>query len=144
MTDQAKRFEIVILRPLQIVFLVSAVVFLFKGMWWWLVSCVVSLFYLGIVGSKLHPLQSASDLANGPVKGSMARIESELLPPEVKQMLVRHACTRVGILVGFVAGVASWAALGWHWYFALLFALFAMVFSGALLKLAFKTIQYKG
>ena len=141
MTDQAKRFEIAILRPLQIVFLISAVVFLFKGMWWWLVGCVVSLFYLGIVGSKLHPLQSASDLAQGPIQGTNARIEPELRPPAVRQMLVGHACTRVGILIGFAVGVVSWAALGWRWYFALLFGLLGILLSGALLKLTFKTVQ---
>jgi hypothetical protein len=140
MADQARRFEIVILRPLQIVFLVSAVVFLFKGMWWWLAGCAVGVFYLGIVGSKLHPFQSASDLARWPLEGPAARIESELLPPEEMQMLVGHACTRIGILVGFIAGVASWAVLGWHWYFALLVVGATMVLVGALLKLAFKTI----
>jgi hypothetical protein len=144
MINHAKRFEIIILRPLQIVFLISAVVFLFKGMWWWLVGCAVSVFYLGIVGSKLHPLQSASDLAQGPIEGTAARLESELLPVSVKQMLVGHACTRVGILLGFTAGVVSWAALGWRWYFALLIALLAMLFSGALLKFTFKAIQHNG
>jgi len=140
MADQSKRFEIVILRPLQILFLVSAIVFLFKGMWLWLVGCALSLLYLGIVGSKLHPLQSASDLAKGSLKGSAARIESELLPTEVKQMLVGHACTRVGILVGFTTGLLSWAALGWRWYFALLVAWFFMLLTGVLLKLVFKTV----
>ena len=78
---QAKRFEVVVLRPLPVVFVVSAVVFLFKGMWWWLAGCAVGLLYLGIVGSKLHPLQSAASLAHGPTEGPAARMESEILPP---------------------------------------------------------------
>ena len=61
MNDPAKHFEIVILRPLQIVFLVSAAVFLLTGMWLWLAGCAVAVLYLGIVGSKLHPFQSASE-----------------------------------------------------------------------------------
>lgn len=144
MADQAKRFEIAVLRPLQLVLLASAVLFLFRGMWWWLAGCLLSVFYLGIVGSKLHPLQSTSDLAQGPTQGTAARLESELLPLSVKQMLVGHACTRVGIFIGFAVGVGSWSALGWRWYFALLLACFGMLVSGALLKLAFKTIQYSG
>jgi hypothetical protein len=140
MHDQAKRFEIMILRPLQIIFIVSAVVCLFKGIWWWMAGCILGLLYLGIVGSKLHPLQSASDLAKGPTEGPVAQNESEILPPIFMQMLLGHACTRVGILLGILAGVVSWSNLGWRWYFAILFALFAMIFSGVLLKLMFKTI----
>jgi hypothetical protein len=139
-TDSAKHFEIVILRPLQIVFLVSAAVFLLKGMWLWLAGCAVAVLYLGIVGSKLHPFQSASDLSKGPLEGPAARIESELIPPEVKQILIGHACTRVGILLGFITGVVSWAALGWRWYFAFLVVWVIMLLTGALLKLAFKTV----
>lgn len=140
MADRAKRFEIVILRPLQILFVVSAVVFLLKGVWLWLAGCALGVSYLGVVGSKLHPLQSASDLAKGPLQGPSGSIESELLPREVKQMLVGHACTRVGILVGLTIGVVLWATLGWRWYFALPVALATMLFSGASLKLAFKAV----
>jgi hypothetical protein len=68
--DPAKHFEIVILRPLQIAFLVSAAVFLLKGMWLWLAGCAVAVLYLGIVGSKLHPFQSASDLSKGALNQS--------------------------------------------------------------------------
>jgi hypothetical protein len=105
MADQAKRFEIIILRPLFVVFLVSGIAFLFKAWWWWLAGSILGLFYLGIVGSKLHPLQSASDLAEGPLEGASGRIESKLLPPAIKLALVGHACTRVGILIGVTTGV---------------------------------------
>ena len=133
------RFEVVVLRPLQAVFLVSAVVFLFIGMWWWLLGCAAGVFYLGIIGSKLHPLQSAAALAQGPIEGPAAQIESEILPSEVKQMLVGHACTRTGIFLGVVGGVISWAALGLSWYFALVTTWLIILLTGALLKLAFKT-----
>ena len=138
--NQAKRFEIAILRPLYVVLLVSAAVFLFKGMWWWLAGCAVATFYLGIVGSKLHPLQSAADLAQGPIEGSGARIEAAVLPAVVKQMLVGHACTRVGIFLGVVGGVVSWAGYGLSWYFALVVACLIMLLAGALLKLGFKSV----
>ena len=140
MVAQIKRFEIVVLRPLQIVFLVSAVLFLFKGLWWWLAGCAVGVFYIGIVGSKLHPLQSAADLAQGPIKGSSARIESETLSVEVKQMLVGHACTNTGILLGVSGGVISWATFGLSWYFAIVLIWLIMLLTGALLKLAFKAV----
>ena len=140
MTDQSKGFEIMILRPLQLLSLVSAIVFLSRGMWLWFGGCVFGILYLGIVGSKLHPLQSASKLAQSPVKGPKAQIESDLLPPDAKQMLIGHACTRVGIMIGIIVGVVSWAVLGWRWYFAFAVVWFIMMLSGALLKLAFKMV----
>ncbi|OIQ80870.1 hypothetical protein GALL_373670 [mine drainage metagenome] len=54
-------------------------------------------------------------------------------------MLVGHACTRTGILLGVSGGVVSWAAFGLSWYFALVVAWFIMFLTGALLKLSFKT-----
>ena len=59
MTD-ASRFEPVVLRPLQFAFLLAGLVCLLSGNWWPLAGCVAGVFYLGIIGSKLHPLQSAS------------------------------------------------------------------------------------
>ena len=109
-------------------------------MWWWLAGCAIGASYLGIVGSKLHPLQSAADLAQGPLEGPAARIESEALPVEVGRMLVGHACTRIGIFLGLVGGVVSWAGFGLSWYFALAVAWLIMLLTGALLKLAFKTV----
>lgn len=138
MPDQLRRFEVTILRPLQIVFLLSTALLLIKGMWWWLAGCIGCLFYLGIVGSKLHPLQSTTDLVEGPIEGPAAHIESEVLPVELRQMLVGHACTRTGILFGVAGGVISWVALGLAWYFTLAVASFATLLAGGLLKVAFR------
>jgi len=124
---------------LQVVLLLSAAASLFEGLWWWLGVCILGLFYLGIVGAKLHPLQTATELVEDPLEeGTAARLESKLLPPNIQQSLVGRACTQVGILVGLVAGVVAWFGLGWSWYLALIVASFAMLIAGALLKLAFK------
>lgn len=120
MIDQAKRFEIAILRPLQGLLTISGVAFLLRGLWLWLAGCALGLLYLGVIGSELHPLQTASDLSKGPLEGRAARIESDLLPAEAKRMLVGHACTRVAILIGFSTGLVLWLARGWRWYLALL------------------------
>lgn len=143
MTNQIRRFEVLILRPLQLALLLSAVLTIFRGRWLWLGGCVLGLFYLGIVGSKLHPLQSASELAEGPLEGRAAHIERESLPSGTKQMLVGHACTRIGILVGCATGLVLWAAFAWRWYFAGLIALVAMMFAGAVLKVVFRTTTFE-
>jgi len=139
MTNRIRRFEVVILRPLQIAFLISAVILLFKALWLWLVGCALGTFYLGTIGSQLHPLQSASELAEGPLAGRAARIESEALPVSVTQMLVGHACTQVGILIGLSTGIILWGAFGLRWYFALPVTLFSILFAGAILKVVFRT-----
>lgn len=140
MANKALRFELVILRPLQLAFVVLILTCLFQGMWWWSGGCVVAILCLGLVGANLHPLQAASDLARGPTKTSAAQKESELLPPEIVNALVNRACTAVGILIGLTIGVCLWGAIGWSCYAAVPLALVLAVLTGAVLKLAFKTI----
>ena len=140
-----KRFEILILRPLYII-LIGAVFwetifsFTFKPMWLFVGVTLIGIFYLGIIGSKLHPYQSASNLAKGPLKGKAWVREQEILTPEMERLLVGHACTRVGILFGIMSGFILWFIMGWRWYFAIIVAWFINIIVGALLKLIFKTI----
>jgi hypothetical protein len=140
MTNKARRFELVVLRPLQVGFVVLVLICLLQGMWWWLGGCIISVFYLGLIGARLHPLQSSFDLAQGPTQSLAAKKESELLPPYIVNMLVDRACTSVGILLGITIGALLWGALGWSWYIAIPLTLVALVWTGAILKLAFKTI----
>src|SRR5258708_3947848 len=119
MADSVRQFEVVILRPLQLILLGVAVVTGFTRHWFWFGGFVLALLYLGTVGSKLHPLQTASDLASGPLTNPSALRESASLSPGVKIGLVGAACTRIGIFLGITAGFVFWFALGWRWYFAL-------------------------
>jgi len=136
--DQVRQFQVTLLRPLYVLLLVSTIVALFNGRWWWLACCVVGAYYLGVIGSKLHPLKSAVELSQGPLEGAAARVESVVLPAEVKQLLVGLVCTRVGIFLGVVGGAASWAYLGIRWYFAIVVAWIIMLLAGALLKVTFR------
>ena len=140
MTDLIRRFEIYILRPLHILFIGSALVFLFNGMWILLVGCLICLFFLGIIGSKLHPSQSASDLALGPLNNPVAKKELEHLSDETKRMLIGFACTKTALLVGFATGLVLWGGLSWHWYYALLVAWISILFFGGFLKTIFNTV----
>ncbi len=72
MTDQLKRFEILVLRPLWVAVVVSTLGFVLTAHWLWLVGSVVAFFCLGIIGSKLHPLQAARELVAGPTTGVAA------------------------------------------------------------------------
>src|SRR5208282_28820 len=57
-------------------------------------------------GARGHRIPRA-ELAQGPIEVPAARVESEILPIEAKQMLLGHACTRTGILLGVAGAVAS-------------------------------------
>lgn len=137
MSDPVRRFEVAALRPIQITFLVAAIACLFQGRWWWLAGCVVGLLYVGTIGAKLHPFQTASDLAQGPVEGPAAIVESVLLTQDQRRRLVGEASTRVGILSGVALFVLLLAALQWRWYWAGPAALFGLVSIGGTLKYLF-------
>src|SRR5258706_13114400 len=99
MTDQVRRFEVVILRPLQLLLLGSAVATGFTRHWFWLGGSLLALLYLGTVGSKLLPLQTVSDLAKGPLQNPTAGRVVSLFSPGVRSGLVGPPLTRVGSVV---------------------------------------------
>lgn len=140
MFNQVRRFEIAVLRPVQLLLLGAAVVMVSRSQWWWLAGCVLGIFYLGIVGSKLHPLQSASDLTKGPLESSEALAESAILSPGDKRWLVGQACTSVAILMGLALFVVLLGALDWRWYWAVLTAWVAMILVVVVLKVVFKSV----
>jgi hypothetical protein len=138
MSGKLIKFELFILRPLWALFIFSIFAFVFKTMWWWLIGSASGLFYLGIIGSNLHPLQSAKFLAQGPLENPEARVEAAILPIEVKRLLLGHACTRVGILFGASVAIVSFAGFGLSWYLAVVAGWTTTMLSGAGLKMAFE------
>jgi len=140
MWDPVRRFEVAILRPAQLLILAAGTVTALRGRWWWVVGCVLGLLYLGVVGSKLHPLQTASDLAQGPLEGPVAAAESAVLTQDDKRRLVDQACTRIGILAGAVLFFVLFGLFRWRWYWAVPAAWVAVMLSGAVLKLVFRTV----
>ena len=138
----AKKFEISILRPLHIYFITFAIICLLTRSWLYLFGAILGLLYLGIIGSRLHPLQSASDLTKGPTTGPAAIVESQLLsslPPQLTIGLINNACTHVGILIGLTVGAMLWLIAGWHWYYAIIITGLVFYYSGMILKTIFIT-----
>ncbi len=137
MPDQVRQFEVVILRPLWVALLATAGLLALGGHWLWLGGALLGVFYLGVIGSNLHPLQSAGDLATGPLTGPAALQEALLLPAQLQAPLVGHACTRVALLVGVASGAILFLALGLPWYIGLTGVLLGTPLAGAFLKLFF-------
>ena len=125
----SSRFERLILRPLWVLIILAAVAFGIKSLWWWVGGCALAAFYLGTIGSKLHPDRSASQLAQG--------AQPDTLAAENQSVLVGQACTRVGMLVGAAAVAVFWGLLELQWYWAILIGWFVLFGAGTALKLAF-------
>ena len=140
MISPIKRFEATVLKPMQILILIVAVALLLRRLWWGVPACILSLFYLGVVGFKLHPLQTAPELSQGPVAGPAAIREAEFLPIHLQVSLVSQACTRIGMLIGTGLALVLLAVFGWHWYWALAVFWLATLAVAAALKLAFRAI----
>ena len=140
MKDPARIFEIAVLRPIWAGIVLLAVFSGIRQSWWWAAGAVAALLYVGSVGAKLHPRQSAAELATGPLEGTAARRESSLLSPSEKLLFVGQASTRLAILVGLYAfAVAhSYVELPWYWCIAIAWGTFLL--AGASLKLAFRVV----
>jgi hypothetical protein len=140
MTEIVKRFEIIVLRPIQIILLALTVLGLIKQLWLLAIASAVGILYVGIIGSKLHPLQNARELMDGPIEGQAAKAEAAILPLETKRLLISHACTRVGLLLGSAAAIFSWHYFSFKWYISIFVGIICIFLLGALLKIVFKTL----
>ena len=137
MKDPVKNFESVVLRPLNILFVLPAIYFLMQGKWLPFIGCDSAMLFICHIGANLHPIQSARDLARGPLTNPMAELESQLYTPQQKKLLAGRACMKVGILVGLTIGVICWTILGWRWYFAIPAAWVTIVSTGGFLTFFF-------
>jgi hypothetical protein len=137
MHPSIRNFDRLVLTPIFWLSNIAALICGIKGWWLWLAGAVLTSFCVGIVGAKIHPRQSFSDLTRGPLKNPKAK-EEDAIPLEEQKILVSHACTSVGILVGMIVLVLLWSLASWRWYASIPVALLSTLFSGALLKVAFK------
>lgn len=140
MANPITRFEVTVLRPAQILIAIAAIALAARFSWWWIAGGIVALLYLGAIGSRLHTLQTAAELAEGPANGPAARVEANQLPPAVQTVLVGAASTRLGILAGCATFSVAWLALGTPWYLALGGAWIASLLLGVILKLTFGAV----
>jgi hypothetical protein len=140
MTCTVRNFDRYVLTPIFWAFNIAAVVFLVGFHWWWLAGAIVGSFYSGLIGQKIHPRQTVSDLSQGSVTGAAATREEISLSDLEHRVLVSQACTHVGILSGVTIGIVLGVVLGWHWYFAAIVGFICLVFIGAILKVLFRSV----
>jgi len=139
MKEKIRKFEIFILRSVQLILILLVAISAINKFWFLLGAGIVGLFYLGIIGSNLHPLQSVADLAKGPLTNPAAKEELKTISPEQSNILVGHACTRIGILLGFEVGVISLNIYHISWFLTVIIGLVVATITGSILKVIFKT-----
>ena len=125
---------------MQVILIVLVIFFTINKFWFLLVGSFLGLFYLGIIGSSLHPLQTAVDLAKGPLNNPVAKEELETISRGQSNILVGNACTRVGILLGFGLGVISFSIYHITWFIAIIIGIFFMCITASILKVIFRTM----
>ena len=141
MLNPVQAFERRVLRPLQFLLLTLIIFSGIEQDWWWIGGAIVALFYLGTIGAKLHPRQTASNLAKGPLGGAAAQREAASLSATEKTQLVGHASTRVSLLIGIYGFAATYGPLGLRWYWCAAIAWVTLLLMGSVLKLAFRTVK---
>lgn len=138
MPDPIRRFEILVLRPIHAILALCCFVLLFKGHWLWASACALGWFFLGFIGASMHPLQSASDLAEGPLENPTADFESQIFTDQFKALIVGRTCTKVSMFLSVFLCLVLLFAAGIRWYFALPISWVSLVFIGGFLKFSFK------
>ena len=135
--DPVKRFELWFLRPLWGITIVTILAAAINLRWWWVVGGVLSVIYLGVIGAKLHPSQSAMELAQGPITSASAIADSNAMARAERAALLLRACYRVAHLLMAWSAACFMVVLGWRWYVAIPAACFAWSFVAAVLIMAF-------
>ena len=132
-----RRFEKTALQPSWLLTLALGVSSLFMRDWWSLAFTALLLFFLGIIGSGVHPRMTAGQLTGGPTESQAAADEASALPFGLQLILVGRACTQLGLLTGLALSWVAMAVLGWRWFTAIPISLVTAVLVGAFLKYHF-------
>ena len=138
MSDPVTRFELFVLRPFWVALAITTTFAAFRAQWSLMAGALAGMFYLGVIGSKLHPLQSARDLTDGPTTSDAAVKESACLSDGVKSLLVGQACTRVALLLCITIAFVLLAELRMHWYIGVAVAWVVSMLAGGILKFLFQ------
>jgi hypothetical protein len=132
-----RRLETGVIRPLWAAAIIAAVTAGFTRHWWSLAAAIIAAFCLGLIGSGLHPLQTARDLAEGPLEGPASIPDERLVSGNTQLVLVGRACTRLALLLGFAVAWIAFASLHLRWFIGLPMAWLGAVLMGGFLKYRF-------
>ena len=140
MNYTVRHFDRFVLTPIFWAFNIAGIVFLIRFHWWWMIGSVLGSFYIGLIGQKIHPLLTFSDLTQSSVSGAAVTSEEISLSETQHKLLIGQACTHLGILSGVTIYFVIVEAFDMHWYYAAILGLTCMVFIGAILKVMFKSV----
>jgi len=120
-----RRFEVLILRPLNLVFLAAAVVCLLKAAWVLAVAMFVCCFFVGVIGQSLphRKQETISELASG---GTLPAHDEGLSHEDA--FVLAKTIQRTALLVGFAASLIAWkTGLRWYWILLVAFSTYFVV-----------------
>jgi hypothetical protein len=123
-----RRFEVLILRPLNIAFLVATIVCLIKTAWTLAFIMLACSFFTGTIGQSLphRKKQTFSELTSGK---AMPASDSEISPDDAYALA--KATQRLAFLIGSAGFAIGWK-IGLHWYWFLTLAFGSYFVAGLL------------
>jgi hypothetical protein len=119
-------FEVLILRPLNIGFLILAVISLLKAAWIVGIAMAICWFFIGLTGQALphRRPETFSELVSGSTPPSHDALSHE------ESFGLAKATIRAGAVVGFAAFVLGWkSGMRWYWLLLCVLASYAVTFA---------------
>src|SRR5579859_1117844 len=113
-----RKVEIFFVKPLSILFLIAAILYLFKMSWLVGTWMAFSWFVVGAAGASLHPRLTAAQLAHGTLKSASSEVAEGELSREDSFRLARASfnllavCGISGLILGRHYGFGWIAAFG--------------------------------
>jgi hypothetical protein len=106
------RAEVVILKPLSILYVCAALFFLFNRSWLVAVWMIVASFVIGVIGASLHPSKTTAELSRGTITPDWAA-PSPVLSHSESFELAKLICWLVTI--GGITGIVLSRHYGYNW-----------------------------
>jgi hypothetical protein len=100
----------------------------FHHLWFWVLAGVVGMIYIGLVGARLHPTLSASQLREGPTEGEPAIQEMAVMSKDERLALIATALNRLIPVLATLIAANLLVLATWRWYAAI-----PVAFVGAML-----------
>lgn len=115
MSDRSETFRQVVIRPLEGIFLLGALLALTGSSWWWFGGCCAAILDLEFLAYRLKKTGAATAFNAGAFVEAAAGTGPHSIPLEERFLLLKRTCMSVGRLTGTAVGFVLWGIYHLHW-----------------------------
>jgi uncharacterized protein YneF (UPF0154 family) len=114
-------------------------------LWFWVFAGVVGVLYIGLVGTRLHPTLSASQMRAGPTESEPAIQEMAAMSRDERLTLIAAALNRLIPVLATLLAANLLVLATWKWYVAIPVAFIgAMLLTGVIGGMFGKSLKRHG